>query len=181
MSLHQTRRSRVLAAIAVTVATGLGVTACGGEDSAGPDQGTTLEDINEEGREDQGDLDDLQDDATEEDIAEAPNEDDSTAFFDDQGAFVGEPVTVSGEIVEVLDPHTFVIGRGDQATLVSRPNADGVTLLPGYVAQVTGHVGTFILTEVEEDLGVDFIDEGYAIFEDGPYIAGTDVNLLNED
>jgi hypothetical protein len=181
MSLNRRRLPQVLATIAAAATTGLGVTACGGADSAGPDQGTTLEDINEEGREDQGDLDDLQDDATEQDIAEAPNEDDSTAFFDDQDAFLNRPVTVSGEIVEVLSPHAFVIGRGDQATLVSRPNADGVTLLPGYVAQVTGNVGTFILTEVEEDLQVDFVDEGYAIFEDGPYIAATDVNLLNDD
>ncbi len=67
------------------------------------------------------------------------------------------------------------------ATLVTRPTADGVTLLSGYTAQVTGDVGTFVLLEVEEDLGVDLVDESVAIFEDGPYIPAVDVNLLDED
>lgn len=181
MSIIRRRLSSVLAATAVAASAGSGLAACGGADSAGPDQGTTLEDLDEEGLEDRGDLDDLADDVSEQDIAHAPNEDDTGAFFDDRGAFQGEPVTVSGEIVEVLSPHAFVIGRGDLATVVTRPNADGVTLLPGYVAQVTGDVGTFILTEVEEELEVDFVDEDFALFQDGPYIAAGDVNLLNED
>lgn len=176
MSTRRSRVGRVLAATAVAVAAGLGVAACGGDEQR---QGTTLEDVNEEGVEDRGDLDDLQDDATEQDIAEAPNEDDSVAFFDDPESFVNEPVTVRGTIVEVLSPQAFVIGQGDMAILVTRPTADGVTLLPGYTAQVTGDVGTFVLLEVEEDLGVDLVDEGFAIFEDGPYIAAVDVNLLD--
>jgi hypothetical protein len=155
-----------------------GVTACGDD---AEERGTTLEDINEEGVEDQGDIDDLQDDATEQDIAEAPNEDDSAAFFDDPESLLNEPVTVRGPIVEVLSPQAFVIGEGDMATLVTRPTAGGLTLLPGYTAQVTGDVGTFVLLEVEEDLGVDFVDEGLAVFEDGPYIAAVDVNLLDEE
>ncbi|MGY1608433.1 MULTISPECIES: hypothetical protein [unclassified Geodermatophilus] len=178
MATIRSRTGRVLTAAAIAVSTGLGLTACGDDQQ---DRGTTLEDINEEGAEDLGDLDDLQDDASEQDIAEAPNEDDTVAFFDDPGAFTDEPVTVRGEIVEVLDPQAFVIGQGDMATLVTRPTMNGVTLLPGYTAQVTGDVGTFILPEVEEDLGVDLVDEGFAVFEDGPYIAAVDVNLLDED
>jgi hypothetical protein len=178
MTTIRSRTGRVLAAAALAVSTGLGLAACGGDE---PSQGTTLEDINEEGVEDQGDLDDFQDDATEEDIAEAPNEDDSTAFFDDPESFTDEPVTVRGKIVEVLSPQAFVIGEGDMATLVTRPTPDGVVLLPGYIAQVTGDVGTFLLPEVEEDLGLDLVDEGFALFEDGPYISAVDVNLLDED
>ena len=177
MTTISSRTGRVLAATAIALSTGLGLAACGDE----PDRGVTLEDVNEEGVEDQGDLDDLQDDATEEDIAEAPNDDDSSAFFDDPDSFTNEPITVRGEIVEVLSPQTFVIGQGDMATLVTRPTPDGVTLLPGYTAQVTGDVGNFVLLDVEEDLGVDLVDEGVAIFEDGPYIAAVDVNLLDED
>ncbi|MGY1669132.1 hypothetical protein [Geodermatophilus sp. SYSU D00710] len=178
MSTIRTRTGRVLTVVAVAASAGLGLAACGDEPQ---DRGTTLEDLNEEGAEDLGDLDDLQDDASEQDIAEAPNEDDSVAFFDDPGSFTDEPVTVRGEIVEVLSPQTFVIGEGDMATLVTRPTSDGVTLLPGYTAQVTGDVGTFVLPEVEEDLGVDLLDEGFAVFEDGPYIAAVDVNLLDQD
>lgn len=177
MTTTGSRTGRALAAATIALSTALAVAACGDE----PDRGVTLETINEEGYEDQGGLDDLQDDATEEDIAQAPNEDDSGAFFDDPDSFANEPVTVRGEIVEVLSPRTFVIGQGDMATLVTRPNPDGVTLLPGYTAQVTGDVGTFVLLEVEDDLGVDLVDDGVAIFEDGPYIAAVDVNLLDED
>ncbi|WP_116452303.1 hypothetical protein [Blastococcus litoris] len=177
MTTVRSRTARVLATSVVAVSAALGVAACGDE----ADRGVTLEDINEEGVEDQGDLDDLQDDASEQDIADAPNEDDSGAFFDDPDSFANEPVTVRGEIVEVLSPHAFVIGQGDMATLVTRPTPDGVTLLPGYTAQVTGDVGTFVLLEVEDDLGVDLVDEGVAIFEDGPYIAAVDVNLLDEE
>ncbi|NEM08276.1 hypothetical protein [Geodermatophilus normandii] len=87
------RVARVLASAAVGLATGLGPVACGGEERQ---RGTTLEDVDEEGAEDQGDLDDLQDDATEQDIAAAPNEDDTTAFFDDPDSSTDEPVTVRG-------------------------------------------------------------------------------------
>ncbi|MGY1839439.1 MULTISPECIES: hypothetical protein [unclassified Modestobacter] len=174
----RSRSARMLVGTAVALSTGLGLTACGSDE---PEPGTTLEDVNEQGAEDQGDVDPLQDDVSEQDIAEAPDEDDSGAFFDDPEAFTNEPVTVRGKIVEVLSPEAFVIGEGDMATLVTRPTTDDVTLLPGYTAQVTGDVGTFVLLEVEEDLGVDLADEGVAIFEDGPYIAAVDVNLLDEE
>ena len=171
------RTGRVLTTVAFVALTGFGLAACGDE----PDRGITLADINEQGVEDQGDLDDLEDGVTEDEIALAPNADDSTAFFDDPDSFANEPITVRGKIVEVLNSQTFVIGEGDMATLVTRPTSDGVILLPVYTAQVTGDVGTFFLLEAEADLGVDLDDEGLAIFEDGPYIAAVDVNLLDED
>ncbi|GAB3349470.1 hypothetical protein [Modestobacter lapidis] len=176
MSAIRSRTTRVLGATTIAVSLSLGLAACG-DDSA--NQGTTLADVNEEGLEDQGDVDPREDDVSEEDIANAPNSDDAAAFFDDP--VTGEPVTVRGTIVEVLSPQAFVIGEGDKATLVTRPTPAGVTLLPGYTAQVTGEVGTFILLEVEEDLGVDLYDEKFGVFQDGPYIAATDVNLLDEE
>ncbi len=88
MSTRRSRVGRVLAATAVAVAAGPGVAACGDDEQR---QGTTLEDVNEEGVEDRGDLEDLQDDATEQDIAEAPNEDDSVAFFDDPESLSTSP------------------------------------------------------------------------------------------
>ncbi|WP_158544545.1 hypothetical protein [Blastococcus sp. TBT05-19] len=178
MTRLHSRTRRACAAAAIALTTGLGVAACGAEEA---DRGTTLEDINEEGAEDLGDVETLEDDVSEQDIAQAPNRDDSAAFFDDPDSFTDEPVTVRGRIVEVLSPYTFVIGEGDMATLVTRANPDGVTLLPGYTAQVTGDVGTFLLPEVEEDLDVDLVDETVEVFQDGPFIAAVDVNLLDED
>ncbi len=139
----------------------------------------TLEDINEEGAEDLGGVEPLQDDAGEEDIENAAEEESEAALFDAQP---GTPVTVEGTIVEVFSPRVFVVGEGDMATLVTRPQADdGVTLLPGYTAQVTGAVGTFVLLDVERELGEDLPDDEFDIFQDGPYIAAEDVNLLDED
>ncbi len=169
----RSRTARALGTATVALSLALGLAACGEEESA-----VTLEDINEEAPEDLGDIDPLQDDATEEDIEEAPDEGSEAALFD---ADPGTPVTVEGKIVEVLAPQVFVIGEGDMATLVTRPDADGVTLLPGYTAQVTGTVGTFVLLEVEEDLETDLDDVSLEVFEDGPYIAAVDVNLLDED
>lgn len=168
----------MLGTLTIALSLSLGVAACGGDDSG--ELGTTLEEINGDGAE-VGDGEALEDDASEEDIQNAPNEDDSTAFFDDPESLLDEPVTVSGTIVEVLSPQTFVIGEGDQATLVTRPDPDGVALLPGYTAQVTGSVGTFVLLEAEQELGVDLYDEEFEVFQDGPYIAAVDVNLLDED
>ncbi len=139
----------------------------------------TLEEINEEGVEDLGDVEPLQDDAGEKDIENAAEEESEAALFD---AEAGTSITVEGTIVEVFSPHVFVVGEGDMATLVTRPEADdGVTLLPGYRAQVTGTVGTFVLLDVEQQLDEELPDDAFDIFQDGPYIAAEDVNLLDED
>jgi hypothetical protein len=84
-----------------------GMAACG--DSAGPEQGTSLEDLQAEEAPAAGGAD-------EGDVAEAPN-DDTERFLPDQASHLGQRVTVSGRIVEVLNPHAFVIGEGDLATL----------------------------------------------------------------
>jgi hypothetical protein len=178
MTAIRSRTARLLGASTIAVAVSLGGAACGND---AEDRGTTLADLNEEGVEDDGDVEDLEDDVSEQDVANAPNADDTAAFFDDPDSLLNEPVTVRGKIVEVLDPQAFVIGEGDMATLVTRPNPGGVTLLPGYTAQVTGDVGTFVLLEVEEGLGADFYDEEFGVFQDGPYLAATDVNLLDEE
>lgn len=52
-------------------------------------------------------------------------------------------------------------------------------LQPGTVAQVSGIVGTFVLVDVERELGTDFVDEDFHEFESAPYIAADNVNLLD--
>jgi hypothetical protein len=172
----RSRRARLLGAPAVALTVLLVASACGDEPE---ESGVTLEDINEEGAEDLGDVEALQDDAGEEDIENAAEEDSEAALFD---AEPGTPVTIEGRIVQVFSPRVFVVGEGDMATLVTRPEAgDGLTLLPGYTAQVTGTVGTFVLLDVEQQLGEELPDDEFDIFQDGPYIAAEDVNLLDED
>jgi len=142
-------------------------TAC--TDSAGPEEGTSLEDLQAEDAPAAGGAD-------EEDIAQAPN-DDTAQFLPDQASYLGRRVTVSGTIVVVFNPNAFVIGEGDLATLVTRSSTD-LTLQPGIVAQVTGTVGEFVIIDVERELGTDFVDADLIGFEKAPYIAADNVNLL---
>lgn len=158
------------AAVALLAAAGLaaGIGGCG--DSAGPDRGTTLGDLQAEDAPVGG--------ADEADLAAAP--DDTELFLPDQASYLGREVTVSGAIVEVFSPQVFVIGEGDLATLVTRPD-DALTLQPGTTAQVTGTVGPFVVVDVEEDLGIDLIDGDFREFEGAPYVRAANVNLLDAD
>ncbi|MHA6783702.1 hypothetical protein ACVGOW_22325 [Pseudonocardia saturnea] len=158
------------AAVALLVAAGLaaGLGGCGG--SAGPDRGTTLEDLQAEGAPADG--------ADEGDIAAGP--DDTELFLPDQASYLGREVTVSGRIVEVFSPEVFAIGEGDLATLVTRPDT-ALTLQPGATAQVTGTVGPFVIVDVEEELGTDLIDADFRAFEGAPFVRAADVNLLDTD
>lgn len=179
MSIESIRKQLSVkgAAPLVGVALLFGTVAC--TDSEGPNEGTTLEDVQDDG------------DVTEEDIAQAPNEaesddffqeGDTEGFFEDRETFIDEPVTVSGKIVEVLNPNAFVIGEGELATLVTRETSDNMlTLQPGEIAQVTGPVGNFVLVDVESELSTDFEDEDFNPFESGPYIAAENVNLLDSE
>lgn len=130
----------------VAAALALGLSACG--DSAGPERGTSLEELQS------GGAPAAAGGADEGDVAQAPD-DDTERFLPDQASHLGQRVTVSGRIVEILEPHAFVIGEGDLATLVTRPEA-GLVPQPGTVAQVTGVVGRFAVVDVEERMGADF-------------------------
>jgi hypothetical protein len=164
-----TRTRARFAAPFLAVALAVGAAACG--DSAGPDAGTTLEDIQ------RADAPAVGEELDEDDIAAAPN-DDTERFLPDQASYLGQRVTVSGRIVEVFSPNAFVIGEDDLATLVTRRDT-GLSLQPGTVAQVTGTVGTFLLADAEGRLGVDLQDGDLTPFEQAPYIAAENVNLLD--
>lgn len=75
------------------------ISACGGE-SAGPDQGADIEDIQQQ------------------DQTEAFNE---REFFENPDNFVGQQVTVSGKVTEVLRPRAFRLSGEDVgATQIGR-------------------------------------------------------------
>ena len=170
MTSRRDRFAECVAAPFVAAALAVSATACGG--SAGPNEGTNLEDLQQE------DAPAVEGPpADEEDIAEAPN-DDTERYLPDQASHLGREVTVSGTIVQVFNPNAFLIGEGDLTTLVTRSDT-GLTLQQGTVAQVTGTVGRFALVDVERDLDADFADEDFVEFERAPYIAAENVNLLN--
>jgi hypothetical protein len=183
-SIRMTRRTRAVAAPMVGAALLFGGVAC--SESEGPDEGATLEDVQPEQEGAVGEAEaglGEQEGLTEQEIAEAPNqaEDDSAAFFGDQAGMVGQTVTVSGEVVEIFNPNAFLIGEGELATLVLRDPS--VELIPtlNTTAQVTGEVGTFVLVDVERELGIDLVDEDFVQFEQAPFITATNINLLDSE
>ena len=158
-----------------------GVAAC--SESAGPDEGTTVEDVAEENT-------DVAEESAEglgEESAEGLGEEtegfeldaETQEVFGDLDSFMDQTVTVSAEVQEVISEQAFVLQADGQGLLVVGAQSLGVPLEPGMVAQVNGVVQTFVLVDVEESLGVDLDDESFLEFEDQHYIVADNVDLLS--
>lgn len=158
---HKTRRASVTAGILAMSA--LGLTACN-DDTAGPETGTDVEDIQEE---DEAALDPY----------DGPYD---TTFYDDIDSYVGEEVTVSADINEVITPSSFVIAGTEDTDVepllvVSADEVSG--LEKDLTVAVTGTVHeAFDLTTVEEDLETDLDDDLYDAWDTEPYIEATSID-----
>ncbi|WP_225753540.1 hypothetical protein [Actinotalea sp. Marseille-Q4924] len=153
-------RKQYLAA-PVAIATAFTLTACS-DDSAGPEAGTSVEDVAESD----------------------PDENDPGAEL------LGQTVTVSGEIDEIVDETAFRIGGdglgGDSVLVVSSTPAFadlGIELTQDLadedrVLQVTGTVREFVEEDLEEELDVDYDDELYEEFEGQNVIVADQVATL---
>lgn len=88
-------------------------------------------------------------------------------FYDATKTYVGEEVSLSAEVLDVLSPTAFTIISGDDPTedpLLVLNEDDAENVLPGMPVQVTGAVKeAFDTATVEEDLSVDLDD---ALYED---------------
>lgn len=103
----------------------LGTAACSDDGTAGPETGTDIEDITK----------------------------DDAYFGDDR--FIGETVTISAEVTDVLSPRAFVLngrGWGDDSVIVL--SAEDTFLAEENVVQVTGTVGTFAYADYQSDYGL---------------------------
>ncbi len=86
--------------------------------------------------------------------------------FDGQPLWVGEEVTVSGEVIDLVDRHGFRL-ESDTATetlLVVTPEATAVK--KDTIVQVTGTVHLLDVAALEDELGVELDEEVFAPFED---------------
>ena len=155
------RKRAMVAPIALAAA--IGLTGCG-EDSAGPEQGDTVEDV-----------------------AEAEPDDDDTAGND----LLGQDVTVSGEITEVVADDAFWLGAGggwfeDGAPVVSTTGDftsfgidDPASLVDAdTIVQVSGTVEEFVLLDFESEWGIDLDDGVYEDLEGEAVIVADDVSTL---
>ncbi|MDP8928202.1 MAG: DUF4131 domain-containing protein [Actinomycetota bacterium] len=136
--------------------------ACGGE-SAGPEQGADIEDIQQQ------------------DQTEAFNE---REFFENPDNFVGREVTVSGKVTdEVLRARAFRLSGEDVGAppllVVSSQQANVET---GQVVRVTGTVRRFDIQEFTRDLeeifGVDFNAPEFREFVGQPVIVAQSVTVI---
>lgn len=139
----------------------LSLVACG--DTAGPETGTSVEDVQET--------------AEDEAAADGPYDSD---FYDTVPDLEGETVTVSADVNEVISPESFVIAGTDDTSVdpLLVVGATEVTgLAPDLTVAVTGTVHTaFDLPAVEEELGVDLDDALYEDYDQQPYITATGVD-----
>ncbi|MDT0275468.1 hypothetical protein [Blastococcus goldschmidtiae] len=156
----RTTTSRTAAAV-FAVATALGVAACGNTDS-----GADIEDVPED-----------------EVLADGPYEGRyEVDFFESIDDYADQEVTLTAAVDEVVRPDAFTIGgTGDvsvEALLVVGAEQDQ-ELTPGATVEVTGTVKDgFVITDVEEELGVDLDGPVFEEFEDEPYIVAEDVEVL---
>lgn len=74
-----------------------------------------------------------------------------------QAAILQETVTIQNEVTEVHGPHLFTVGAED--TPVAGFDVAGAEIEEGDRVQVTGTVRQVVMTEVEEDWGIDFDDD----------------------
>jgi hypothetical protein len=174
-TLSSTPRTARAAVVAVAALSAVGLSACGG-DTAGTEAGADVEDVVEE------------EPAEEEPAEEEPLEDGpyegvyDTAFYDGVDTYVGEEVVLSADVNEVITPESFTIAGTDdtsvEALLVVGATGD-TELAPETTVGVTGTVQeAFVVTEVEEELGVDLDDALFAEWEQEPYVVADDVEVL---
>lgn len=148
------RQGRRVAGAVVAAGLGLGVLAGCGEETSGPEQGATVGEIQQD-----------------QEPAEA-------AESEDVMSFVGQTVTVSADVNEIITPTAFTLGDdlfGEPLLVVSGEPAP--QLNPDSPVQVTGTVmQAFDLVAVESELGVDFDDALFTDFDGEPYIVASNID-----
>ncbi|GAB3349395.1 hypothetical protein [Modestobacter lapidis] len=168
-------RTTVAAFAAVST---LGLAACGG--TAGDEEGADVADV---AQEDVVEEDVTEEDAAGEDVATGPFEGPyDSAFYDEVDSYVGEEVVLSADVNEVLSPMSFTIAGTDDTTveslLVVGAGEDN-QLAPETTVEVTGTVEeSFVIEDVEEQLGVDLEDELFTDFDQEPYVMAGNVEVL---
>ncbi|TFV57718.1 hypothetical protein E4P41_14115 [Geodermatophilus sp. DF01-2] len=160
----RTARTRGRAAVAAAAAApALALSACG-EDTAGPEVGTTVEDIQEDAASDVGPFEGVYD----------------SDFSDDIESYEGREVRVSADVNEVLSPTAFTIAGTDDTTvdeLLVVGAEESNNLAPDLTVAVEGTVRlAFDLAEAEAELGADLDDALGEEWAGEPYIVAESID-----
>lgn len=189
------QRSRFLrAGLALPISAALLLGACSEDDSAGPDAGVTVSDL-EDMETRLGEMEDRVG-VLEEDLAAfgdadvGVGEDEEEALGEEepeQPDLVGQTVTVSGEVTSVIAPTGFTISgeEDEEFDELAEPNTSGVLVVSaqefgvteGDVVQIVGEVALFSVVDVEAELGIALDDELFEEFEGQPALIADSVDM----
>ena len=165
------------AALSIVPVAALGLVGC--NSTSGTEDGADVEDIVEE------------EPAAEEAVAEESVAGDPAVagpyngvydqtFYDEMDSYVGEEVTVSADVNEILTPMSFTIAGTDDTTveaLLVLHDMELPEVTAGLTVGVTGTVQeAFDLPTVEEEMGVDLDDAAFEDWDGEPYIEATSVD-----
>jgi hypothetical protein len=142
----------------VIVAAGLAIAALAGcgNDTAGPETGASVGEVQEDAA----------------GVGEEP--------LEEPGPFVGQTVTVSADVSEIITPGAFTIAgtenTGIEPLLVIAQQPNQVNVVEDTAVAVTGTVRqAFNIAEVENEFGVDYDDGLFTEWGGEPYIVATKV------
>ncbi|MDF9277688.1 hypothetical protein P4U43_07795 [Arthrobacter sp. EH-1B-1] len=166
MTTHkQMSRTRKLAMAGILPIAALSLAGC--NSTSGTEEGADVEDVVEE------------DDAVD---AESGPYDGvyDTDFYEAYDSYVGEEVTLSADVNEIVSEKSFTIAGTDDTTVEALlVLADGQMeeVTPGLTVSVTGTVmESFDLPTVEEETGLDLDDEAFVDFDGENYVVAESVD-----
>ncbi|WP_159617248.1 hypothetical protein [Arthrobacter zhaoguopingii] len=166
-TMTKNRWMKRAAAMSLLPMTALGVVGCS---TSGTEEGADVEDVVDE-EVDAGDP-----------AAETGPYDGvyDSAFYDEMDSYVGEEVTLSADVNEVMSPMSFTIAGTDDTTveaLLVVHDKEMPEVKPELTVSVTGIVHeAFDLPTVEEEMGIDLDDEAFEDWDGEPYVEATSVD-----
>jgi filamentous hemagglutinin family protein len=169
MRTTNSTRTRRLAGAIVAAGIGTGVLAgCGG--TAGPETGASVDEIQQEAEP-----------GADVGVGEDAGVGVDDAAADDVNSYIGQRVTVSAEVNDVLSPSAFTIagtaGSGGAEELLVIANDPGVVVDEESAAAVTGTVRqAFDLAAAESEFGYDYDDAAFTEYEGEPYIVAESID-----
>lgn len=184
------RRSRnTIVRVSATGALALGALTLAGCADASQDEGTEVEDITEaDAVEDESPDDETAGDGEAEagDVVEPYNGRYDADFLGDYDGYLGETVTITAEVEQLVSENAFTVVDPDDASveelLIVHDGADAESLEEGAVVDVTGEVEEgFDVMTVEDNLSIDLDDEEYDDWADQRYIRADLVEVAVED
>lgn len=127
------------------------------------------------------------------DVQDVVEEDSETApydgaldseFYDAYSSYIGEEVTVSADVNEIVSDTSFTIAGTDDTTvdaLLVVADGEMAEVEPGLTVSVTGTVmESFDLPTVEDETGLDLEEDAYADYDGENYIVASEVDASAE-